>query len=187
MADSGGEITRALEDWRSGDAGALDRLVPLVYGPLRALAGNYLRGERQSHTLQPTALVHELFVKLLGDQRMSWQNRAHFYAVAASSMRHVLVDHARARKAQRRDGGIRVPIEGLPAAEMPGVDVLALDEALGHLDARDAQLARVVELRFFAGLTVDETAEVVGVSARTVKRDWNAARSFLRRELTPAR
>ena len=184
MPDRGGDITRALDAWRSGDATALDRLVPLVYGPLRALARGYLRREREGHTLQPTALVHELFLKLNLDRQMSWQNRAHFFAVAATSMRRILVDHARARQAQRRDGGLRVPLEGMPAPARRGIDLLALDEALGHLEMRDAQLARVVELRFFAGLTVDETAEVVGVSARTVKRDWNAARSFLRRELT---
>ena len=181
-----GDVTRLLLEWKRGDATALDRLLPLIYAELRRIASRRLRRERPGHTLQPTALVHEAYFKLIEAPELEWRDRAHFFAVAARVMRHVLVDHARAHQAGKRGGALRkVPIDNLAA---PGVstdiDLLALEEALGRLGDFDPQQSRVVELRYFGGLTIEETAEVIGVSIATVKREWMMARAWLRRELS---
>jgi RNA polymerase sigma factor (TIGR02999 family) len=182
-------VTDLLVAWRDGDRAALDRLVPLVYAELRRLAHAHLRGERPGDPLQTTALVNETYLRLVDAPRVSWQNRAHFFAVAAQIMRHVLVDAARARGAKKRGGGIRmVPLDEARAAAAAGeVDLLALDEALEALAGVDPRKARVVELRYFAGLRVEDTAEALGVSVDTVMRDWKMARLFLLRELRRAR
>jgi RNA polymerase sigma factor (TIGR02999 family) len=162
-----------------------DRLLPLVYDELRALAGHYLAGERPGHTLQPTALVHEAFVRLAQQSRVDWQGRTHFLAVGAQAMRRILIDHARGRGRERRGGAARrVPLEGLdPAAPVPAADLLALGEALERLAALDPRQARVVELRCLGGLSMDEVAAELGVSKRTVEGDWKMARAWLRRAL----
>jgi RNA polymerase sigma-70 factor (ECF subfamily) len=171
-----------------GDRPSLEALMPLVYGELRRLAAYYLRGERAGQTLQPTALVHEAYLKLLKDRPERWQNRAHFCAIAAHAMRQILIERARARDALKRGGGQpRVTFdEALPAkATEPPVDVLALDAALERLAALDAGQARIVELRFFGGLSIEETAEAMDISPATVKRHWALARAWLARELEP--
>lgn len=183
-----GQVTELLSAWTSGDSAALERLIPIVYGELRAIAGLVFRRERGDHTLQPTAVVHEAFLKLAGGD-VPFRDRVHFFAVAAQAMRQVLVDHARARVAAKRGGGAtRIELGELPGggADRALADVLAVDQALERLAALDADQARIVELRYFGGLTVEETAEVLGVSAPTVKRDWRLARAFLARELAPA-
>lgn len=178
-------VTRLLLDWSGGDERALDRLIPVVYDELRLIADRYLRSERDALTLQPTALVHEAFIKLV-DQRVSWQNRAHFFAISAQIMRRLLVDHARRKHAEKRGGsGETISLEALgdwPEAEA-AVDLVRVDDALKMLAAVDSQQARVVELRFFGGLSVDETAAALGVSESTVKREWRMARAWLLREL----
>ncbi len=178
-------VTRLVERHRAGDAAALDELLGVVYGELRRLAAWQMRVERDGHTLQPTALVHEAYLRLAGEDPR-WENRAHFFAVAAQVMRHVLVDHARARKADKRGGAATHVVldEALDVATSQDVDVLALHEALERLASVDPQLARVVELRYFGGLTVPEVAEVVGVSRATVEREWVTARAWLRKELS---
>jgi RNA polymerase sigma factor (TIGR02999 family) len=183
---SPGEVSRLLAEHRRGDRAALDRLLPLVYDELRRLAASYLRRERGNHTLQPTALVHEAYLRLADQRDVEWQNRSHFFGVAAHLMRLILVDHARARSADKRGGdAVRIPLDDVvQAAEEHDTDILALDEALSTLALRDAQQVRVVELRYFGGLNVEETAEILGVSSATVKRDWAVARMWLRRELT---
>ena len=179
-----GEITRLLLAWRQGDRDALDRLIPLVYAELHRMAERHLRRERPGHTLQPTAIVHEAYVKLIGRQGVDWQDRAHFFAVAAQSMRRILVEHARRRDAKKRDGeGARYLLETVAMTEPRAVDLIALDDALAKLAALDEEQGRVVELRFFGGLTEAETAEVLSVSSRTVHRKWLAAKMFLYREL----
>lgn len=180
-----GEVTRLLALWSSGDASALERLAPLVYEELRTLAGRLLRGERAGHTLQPTALVNEAFLRLAGGRTVDWKGRTHFFAVAARAMRRILVDHARTRLAGKRGGGAtRISLTETPlSVPAPDVDVLALDEALERLAGLDPGQARVVELRFFAGLSVEETAEAIGASPATVKREWSSARAWLFREL----
>jgi RNA polymerase sigma factor (TIGR02999 family) len=180
------DLTRLLLDWSRGDQTALDRLMPLVYDELRALAERSLRHERSGHTLQGTALVHEAYLKLVDQRQVRWQDRAHFFAVAAQLMRRVLVDHARRHGAVKRGSGApRLPLHeaDAPAAAAPLVDWLALDCALDRLAALDERQARTVELRFFGGLTIEETAEVLQVSQATVKNDWNLARGWLYREL----
>ena len=175
-----------LQEWsNSGNREALDRLMPIVYDELRRQAGRYLKHERQGHTLQTTALVHEAYVRLIDQAGVQWQNRAHFYAIAAEMMRRILVDHARKRGAAKRGGdAVRVTLnEALNAPEKQDPDLIAVDEALTKLAAMDRQQARVVELRFFGGLNVEETAEVLGISERTVKRDWSVAKAWIRREL----
>jgi len=175
-----------LQEWsNSGNREALDRLMPVVYDELRRQAGRYLKHERQGHTLQTTALVHEAYVRLIDQAGVQWQNRAHFYAIAAEMMRRILVDHARKRGAAKRGGdAVRVTLnEALNAPEKQDPDLIAVDEALTKLAAMDRQQARVVELRFFGGLNVEETAEVLGISERTVKRDWSVAKAWIRREL----
>ena len=178
-------ITHLLKEWSDGDQRALDRLTPLVYEELRQQAARYLRRERAGHSLQATALIHEAFLRLIDVKDVRWQNRAHFFAIAANLMRRILVDHARRRDAEKR-GGSQILLtldDAFAAAEQPDVDLLAIDEALNRLAIIDAQQARVVELRFFSGLTVEETAAALGVSPKTVKRDWSVARAWLRREI----
>ena len=179
-------VTEILKDWGGGDPEALNRLVPPVYKELRQLARRRLRRERTGHTLQTTALVHEAYVRLRDQTSVQWQNRAHFFAVAASLMRRILVDHARGRKRLKRGGpAARLPLQEalVVAAEHMNVDVLALDEALTKLVAVDARQCQVVELRFFSGLSIEETAAALGVSPATVKNDWNIAKAWLRREM----
>ena len=165
---------------------AVNALLPLVYDELRRLAAAYLRRERPGQTIQPTALVHEAYLRLLKDKPDRWQNRAHFCAIAAHSMRQILIERARARGALKR-GGVQARVtldEGLLAADSPPIDILALDEALERLEAIDPEQARLVELRFFGGLTIEETAEAMNISAATVKRHWTIARAWLARELS---
>jgi len=184
---TGGEVTRLLRQWRGGDELAADRLAPLVYDELRRIAGGLMAGERPGHTLQPTALVHEAFVRLVGAD-VEWQDRTHFLAVGARVMRRLLVDHAKGRNRDKRGGGAaRVTLTPESAAEgPPEADVLDLDAALERLAGHDERQARIVELHFFGGLTYDETAEVVGVSPATVKRDLRMAKAWLYRELRGA-
>lgn len=179
------QVTELLVRWRGGDRAALDALMPLVYDELRRLARHYLQRERCDHTLQSTALVHEAYARLVGQDLPQWQNRAHFFGVAAHLMRQILVDHARNRKAAKRGGeACRVTLDDAASLARPvDVDVIALDEALKHLAKIDPQQSRVVELRFFAGLSIEDTSEVLGISASTVNRDWNTARVWLYREL----
>ena len=182
---SPGAVTELLRAWGNGDDDALEQLTPLVEAELRRLARGYMRRERRDHTLQTTALVNEAFLRLTDARRVRWQDRAHFLGISARLMRRVLVDHARSRAYHKRGGGAqRVPLdEGLVASPEPAVDVLALDRALEALAAVDVRKSRVIELRFFGGLSVDETAEVLHVSADTVKRDWRLAKLWLLREL----
>jgi RNA polymerase sigma factor (TIGR02999 family) len=188
-SSDGLDITRLLKEWQEGNAAALDRLMPLVYDELRTLASRYLSRERRDHTLQTTALVHEAYLKLAGQRDVDWQSRAHFFGIAAQLMRRILVDHARRDQRVKRGGkAAHVSIDDVdPAHAKPPVDpidVHALDEALSRLEARDPQQGRVVELRFFGGMTVEETALVMGLSAPTIKREWAVARAWLYRELT---
>ena len=179
-------VTELLVDWSQGDQKALDRLMPLVYSELRRLAGNYLRRERQNHTLQPTALVNEAYLKLIDQRRAKWQNRAQFYGVAAQLMRRILVDHARAHQAAKRGGSDQQRLSITSAGELSeklDTDILALHEALNELTVMDPQQGRIVELKFFGGLSIEETAEVLGVGHATVERDWKMARAWLRRKL----
>ena len=179
------DVTHLLERCRDGDAAAFDDLLHAVYGELRRLAAYHMRDARPGHTLQPTALVHEAYLKLVNAPGASWRDRSHFLAAAAQAMRHILVDHARARATGKRAGdAIRIPLDdAVDAAAEGGVDLVALHEALDRLAAVDAQLARIVELRYFAGLTVPEVAETIGVSRATVEREWATARAWLRTEL----
>jgi RNA polymerase sigma factor (TIGR02999 family) len=185
--DADRPITRLLQEWQDGNAQALERLIPLVYDELRALASRHLAGERSHHTLQTTALVHEAYVKLAGQHSIGWKNRAHFFAIAAQLMRRILVDHARhAGRVKRGGGRPNLPLDVEPPAAPAAVDLEdahALDQALTRLEALDAQQGRVVELRYFGGLTVEETAEVMGLSTATIKREWAVARAWLHREL----
>jgi RNA polymerase sigma-70 factor, ECF subfamily len=180
-------VTQLLKDWAGGDQTALDRLMPLVYSELRRLANNYLRRERANHTLQPTALVNEAYMRLVDQKNARWQNRAQFFGVAAQLMRRILVDHARLHQAQKRGGSDRqrLSLTNLDAlAAKPDIDLLALHEALNELAEIDPQQARIVELRFFGGLSIEETADVLGVGHATVERDWKMARAWLRNKLT---
>jgi RNA polymerase sigma factor (TIGR02999 family) len=174
-------LTRLLRAWGEGDAKAGDRLMPLVYADLRKRAAAYLRRERPGHTLQPTALVHEAYMRMAGQDRAAWKNRAQFFGVAASMMRRILVDHARALNMAKRAGRlIKVELHDDHAVvAAPDIDVLALDEALTRLAAFDARKTAVAELRFFSGLSVEETAQVLGVSVATVEREWQVARAWL--------
>jgi len=183
--DRNGDFRHLLEQASGGDADALGRILPLVYDDLRRLAPGYLRRERRDHTLQTTALVHEAYLRLAGQDDLGWKNRAHFRAIAAQTMRRILVEHARARATKKRgETPQRVLLDDqLAVTNGSMIDIEALDQALTRLALLDTQQARIVELRFFAGLTVEETAEVVSVSKATVKRDWAMARAWLRREL----
>jgi len=186
VSKSPGDITLLLRELQAGNPAVESRLVPLVYDELRRTARRYMRGERADHTLQPTALVHEAYLRLIRQQEVDWQNRAHFFGVAAQLMRHILVDHARAHKAEKR-GGHEPKLsldEALACSEEKGAGLLALDEALTRLNERDQRQGRIVELRFFGGLTEEEVAEVLGLSARTVKREWSVARAWLYKELS---
>jgi RNA polymerase sigma factor (TIGR02999 family) len=181
------DITRLLDRWSQGDESAFKELIPLVYDELRRLAEHYLRGERAGHTLQPTALVHEAYLRLSGLNEMRLQNRTHFYGAAAQAMRRILVDHARRRQADKRGSGVR-PVS-LDEASLDGpvdlrLDLVALEDALNALNAFAPQQARVVELRYFGGLSVAETAAFLGVAPVTVKRYWNFARAWLFRALS---
>jgi RNA polymerase sigma factor (TIGR02999 family) len=183
-------VTRLLVDWQNGDEASLGRLMPLVYAELRAIAGRYLSRESPGHTLQSTALVHEAYLKLVGQHHVRWQNRAHFFGIAAQMMRRILVDHARHQHRLKR-GGTTPTLSldesvAVAAPEAP-VDILAVDEALTALSAIDPQGARIVELRFFSGLTIEETAEVLAISSGTVKREWSTARAWLYREIAQPR
>jgi len=194
-------VTQLLLDWSGGDESALSELLPLVYAELRRLADRQLRAERSNHTLQRTALVHEAYLRLINQKNVSWQSHAQFIGLAAQLMRRILIDHARARRRAKRGGGV-TPLsldqtgvilgsagdedpraEALEFAQDPDVDLAAIDSALTRLEALDPKQARIVELRFFGGLSIEETAEVVGVSPATVKREWALARAWLRREL----
>lgn len=180
------EVTQLLMDWSDGNTAALKELMPLVYRELRKLARQYLKRERDGHTLQTTDLVHEAYLKLVDQRRVQWQNRTHFFGVAAELMRRILVDHARRHKRAKRGGGL--PLLSLSQANMvsrqPTVDVIALDEALTRLAQVDERKARIVELRFFGGLEVDEVAEFLKISTPTVMREWKMAKAWLHRELS---
>ncbi len=185
-AEAGGEITRYLHELRAGTPGAIDRLVPLLYDDLRRLAHQRLRGERDGHTLDTTALVHEAYVRLSGQRRVSAADRSEFFAAASNTMRRVLVDYARGRRRQKRnDGQTPVPLDDVePFLSDRAVDeTLALDEALGRLEARHPRAARVFEQRLFGGMSLDEIAALQGTSTKTVQRDWEAARAWLRKEV----
>jgi RNA polymerase sigma-70 factor (ECF subfamily) len=184
--ESSENVTQLLVKWGDGDSAALEKLMPLVYSELRRLAKNYLRRERQNHTLQPTALVNEAYLKLIDQKNARWQNRAQFYGVAAQMMRRILVDHARLRQAAKRGGSSRQQVSITSAGQLgdkPDLDLLALHEALKELKTFDPQQERIVELKFFGGLSIDETAEVLGIGHATVERDWKMARAWLRRKL----
>jgi RNA polymerase sigma-70 factor, ECF subfamily len=179
-------VTELLRDWSRGDRAALDKLVPVVYDELRRQAARYMRRESVGNTLQTTAVVHEAYLRLV-DQNVHWQSRSHFFGVAAQMMRRILVDHARSQQAAKRGGASsRLPLEEAEgvSGEQSAVDVLALDEALSRLSELDPQQGRIVELRYFAGMGIEETAEVLGISPATVKREWSTARAWLRRELS---
>lgn len=179
-----GELFRL---WRSGDEEALRRLLPLVYEELRRVARRHLRAERPGHTLQTTALIHEAYLRLIDQGAVEARDHSHFVALTSHLMRQILVDHARARLAKKRDGGCRVTLaEDLAVIQPAAIDVLAVDEALNRLAGLDAQQARVVELRYFGGLSIRETSEALGVSEATVKRDWATARAWLHREIGSA-
>jgi RNA polymerase sigma factor (TIGR02999 family) len=179
-------VTRLLSEWGNGNREALDHLMPLVYDELWSLANRYLRQERSNHTLQPTALIHEAFFKLIDQRSVRWQSRSHFFGIAARIMRRILVDHARSRAAAKRPPmASRVSIDDVDvASEKRDVEVLALDDALGRLAALDPHQERIVELRFFAGLTIDETAAAMNLSPDAVKREWSMARAWLYRALS---
>ena len=184
--ESSPNVTQLLKDWSAGDTRVLDNLMPLVYEELRRQASRFLRKERAGHTLQTTALIHEAYLKLIDQKSVEWQNRAHFFAIASTAMRRILVDHAKTRHREKRGGAA----ENLPLDEAlqisskeKSVDLVALDEALTRLAAFDERQARIVELRYFSGLDNDETAEVLGVSNATVRRDWNFAKAWLRQEI----
>ena len=185
MEPSQSDVTLLLKRLSEGDKSVLHQLVPVVYGELRRLASSYMRHERPDHTLQTTALVHEAYLQLVGQERAHWGNRGQFFGVAAQLMRRILVDHARAHNAAKR-GGISSKFsldEAMVMAKERGGDLLAIEELLTRLAAIDPQQARVVELRFFAGLSVEETAQALAISDRTVKRDWAMAKAWIQREL----
>ena len=183
----GESVTQLLLEWSDGDKAALDELLPLVYDELHRLAHAYLRRERANHTLQPTALVNEAYMRLVEQQHVRWQNRAQFFGIAANLMRQILVDHARQRMAAKRGGPDQHRLSLTQAERVINraeVDVLALNEALNKLTEFDAQQGRIVELKFFAGLTIEEIVEVLGISHATIEREWKLARAWLRRELS---
>jgi RNA polymerase sigma-70 factor (ECF subfamily) len=189
--DTSAEITRLLREWQAGDRAALDALIPVVYDELHVIASRHMGREWRAATLETTALVNEAYLKLVDQRKVDWQSRAHFFAIAAQVMRRILVDHARRKLRGKRGGGAVMPVVTtsiqVPEAAADLVDVLAVDRALSQLEGLDPDQARIVELRFFAGLTVEETAAVVGVSPATVKREWAVAKAWLYRALTAAR
>jgi len=186
VADESRDVTRLLAEWQNGDQSALDRLMPLVYHELRRIAARYLHSERSGHTLQTTALVHEAYLRLVDETRIQWQGRAHFFGVAATLIRNILVDHARTQKAVKRGAGIqKLSLEEAFAVPVDNENgILAVDDALRALGKIDPQQGRIVELRFFAGLTIEETAEVLHISSSTVKRDWILAKTWIYRALS---
>jgi RNA polymerase sigma factor (TIGR02999 family) len=186
MAADSEIVTRLLQDWSKGNPQALEELLPLIYNELRQLAHNFLYGERSGHTLQTTALVHEAYLKLIDQKDVRWQNRAHFFAIAAQAMRRILIDSARRRAALKRGGPQeKLSIDEAPEISLePNTKLLALDEALNALAEFDQEQSRIVELRYFGGLTIEETAEVTNLSAATVKREWAMARAWLHQALT---
>ena len=179
-------VTQMLNAWGKGDQKSLDKLLPLVYDELRRLAASYLRRERPDHTLQPTALVHEAYFRLIDQREVSWQNRAHFFGIAAQMMRRILVDHARSHLYAKRGGGAqKLSLDeaiGLP--DQKEVELTALDEALNKLQAIDPRQSRIIELRYFGGLSIEATAEVLRISPATVKREWSMARAWLHRQIS---
>ena len=184
-----GEVTRLLLAWNAGDRAALERLMPLVYAELRELAKRHFRKERPGHTLQPTAVVHEAYFRLIDQTRVTWKNRGHFLAIASQAMRRILIDHARGRGAEKRGGEVeKVTLDVAIASPEPAreVDILALDEALERLKGLDGTQAQIVELRFFGGLTIEETADVMETSPSSIKRDFRSAKAWLFRELNLA-
>jgi RNA polymerase sigma factor (TIGR02999 family) len=184
MSPSTGEVTRLLAELKLGNKEALGHLLPLVYRELRGLADHYMRAERVGHTLQATALVHEAYLRLAGQDRADWRNRAQFMGVAAQLMRRILVDYARARLTAKRAGQAKIDLDAMGSGSPERFDeILIVDEALRELGELDSQQARVVEMRYFAGLTVEEAAEALGISTRTVKRDWAMAAAWLRARL----
>ncbi|MBS1824478.1 MAG: sigma-70 family RNA polymerase sigma factor [Acidobacteria bacterium] len=184
MPERPGDITQLLISWAAGDEGSLDRLSPLVYEELRRIARNQMRRERRGHTLQTTGLVHEAFLRLVDPKLVSFRDRLHFFGAAASAMRRVLVDHARARQTSKRGGGaIRLNLDEEVGAADRHAEILEIDQCLTRLAALDARQSRIVELRFFGGLSIEETAEVEGISPMTVKREWAVARAWLFREM----
>jgi RNA polymerase sigma-70 factor (ECF subfamily) len=181
------QITQLLKKWSEGNQEVLDKLMPLVYDELRRQASRYLRRERANHTLQTTALIHEAYMKLIDQNQVQWQNRTHFFAIAAQAMRRILVDYARERNRDKRGGAAEnLPLEeaAFVVSQEKGVDLVALDEALTRLAEFDERQARVVELRYFSGLSIDETAEILGISNVTVRRDWNMAKAWLHQQIT---
>jgi RNA polymerase sigma factor (TIGR02999 family) len=180
------QVTKLLQDWRAGERSASDELLPLVYDELRRLAHNQLRNERPHHTLQSTALVNEAYLRMVGQNLPEWEGRAHFFAVAAQLMRQILVDYARRHRASKRGSGVCMLAldDAVVLPQRKDVDVVALDEALNALAEIDPRQSRVVELRFFAGLSLEETSEVMGIATATVQRDWTAARAWLHREIS---
>jgi len=184
--DSSDQVTQLLVRWRGGDREALNALMPIVYADLRRMARQYLQRERSDHTLQSTALVHEAYVRLIGQKLPDWQNRAHFFGVAARLMRQILVEYARSHQAAKRGGTVcKITLdEELMLPKESDVDVILLDDALQDLAKLDPQQSRIVELRFFAGLSIDDTSEVLGISPATVTRDWTTARVWLYREIS---
>jgi RNA polymerase sigma factor (TIGR02999 family) len=182
---SAGDVTRLLLAWRQGDREALDKLMPLVYERLHEMAERHFRRERPGHTLQPTAIVNEVYLRLVGSEGETWENRAHFFAAVARTMRHILVDHARARQAKKRGGqGAGYLLDTTVLVEPRAVDLIAVDDGLEELAKLDAEQGRVVELRFFAGLTEVEIAKVLGISEASVYRKWLSAKAFLHRRLS---
>jgi RNA polymerase sigma factor (TIGR02999 family) len=186
---SAGDVTQLLANLQNGQPASASEFIPLVYNELHRLARQHMRRERPDHTLQPTALVHEAFLRLVSESERTWQNRTHFIRLAAQVMRRLLIDHARARRTAKREGQLkRIPLdEPLLMTDDQSDELLALNEALDHLTEIDARQGRIVELRFCGGLTVDETADALGVSPKTVKRDWTVARAWLHRELEKSR
>ncbi|HVP45855.1 MAG TPA: sigma-70 family RNA polymerase sigma factor [Bryobacteraceae bacterium] len=186
MSTSPHVVTRLLVDWGNGDQQALEKLTPLVYQELKRLAARYLRRERREHTLQSTALVHEAWLRLIDQKQVQWQNRAQFFGIAAEMIRRILIDHARNRQAAKRgDGAIKLSLDdALATPNRRDLELVALDDALHDLAKLDPQQGRLVELRFFAGLSIEESAEVLGVSPATVKREWTTAKAWLYRELS---
>jgi RNA polymerase sigma factor (TIGR02999 family) len=180
------DVTQLLVSWSMGNQAALEELMPLVYGELRRLASSYLRRERPDHTLQSTALVHEAFLKLVNQRDVEWRNRAHFYGIAAQMIRRILVDYARSHHAEKRgSGAVKLALdEALAIPQKTDLDLLGLNDALEQLAQMDPRQNRIVELRFFAGLSIEETAEVMQLSPATIKREWNSARAWLFRELS---
>lgn len=187
-SEDAGRISQLLQQWAGGDQQAGEDLAPLIYRELRNRAAAYLRRERPNHTLQPTALVNEAYMRLLGQQRVTWVNRAQFFAVAAQMMRRILVDHARDRRAAKRPGGVRVTLdEHIGAVSPPDCEVLMLDEALDELRRLDERQARIVELKYFGGLSEEEVGAVLSLSRATITREWQSARAWMYRRMTKGR